>query len=298
MENIVIVESNKKYVFSNKKEVIDQFLGQDYDELNKEKQYEKLKLKIFMNATFRKLPVVDIRQGEVIEDIKEEQYILWDEETFLLSLAKNNDIVMYEKENVNMFAKNINKENLERISNEYIRINDCANELLQNKIQGLTLSNKKKIEGENEKIKKALAEVDIILENTEQKIKDKIPKEFKKYIKENKDDKHKVQLQTNKELTEQNIRKETKEILALIYRDYLCTKQERQKLIVQERQEREKEKQEKYDTNIEKILENRKNKNRIEQLETENEKALIEIAEEKWYQKIIHKILRIFKIRI
>lgn len=294
----MIVESNKKYVFSNKKEVIDQFLGQDYDELNKEKQYEKLKLKIFMNATFRKLPVVDIRQGEVIEDIKEEQYILWDEETFLLSLAKNNDIVMYEKENVNMFAKNINKENLERISNEYIRINDCANELLQNKIQGLTLSNKKKIEGENEKIKKALAEVDIILENTEQKIKDKIPKEFKKYIKENKDDKHKVQLQTNKELTEQNIRKETKEILALIYRDYLCTKQERQKLIVQERQEREKEKQEKYDTNIEKILENRKNKNRIEQLETENEKALIEIAEEKWYQKIIHKILRIFKIRI
>lgn len=294
----MIVESNKKYVFSNEKEVIEKFLGQDYYELNKKEQYEKLKLKTFMNATFRKLPVVDIRQGEVIEDIKEEQYILWDEETFLLSLAKNNDIVMYEKENVNMFAKNINKENLERISNEYIRINDCANELLQNKIQGLTLSNKKKIEGENEKIKKALAEVDIILENTEQKIKDKIPKEFKKYIKENKDDKHKVQLQTNKELTEQNIRKETKEILALIYRDYLCTKQERQKLIVQERQEREKEKQEKYDTNIEKILENRKNKNRIEQLETENEKALIEIAEEKWYQKIIHKILRIFKIRI
>lgn len=297
MKNIVIVEANKKYVFSNEKEVIEQFLGQDYYELNKKEQYEKLKLKTFMNATIRKLPVKDIQQGEAIENMEEEQYILWDEETFLLSLAKNNDIVMYEKENANMFAKNINKENLERVSKEYIRINDCANALLKNKIQSLELRNKRKTEEENEKIKKALAEVDIILENTELEIKNKIPDKFQNYIKENKDDKHRIQLQTEKGLIEQNIRKETKEILALIYREYLCTKEERQKLIAQERQEREKEKREKYDINVEEILENRRNKKETNQMKTETEKALIEIAEEKWYQEIIHKVLKIFKIK-
>lgn len=297
MKNIVIVEANKKYVFSNEKEVIEQFLGQDYYELNKKEQYEKLKLKTFMNATIRKLPVKDIQQGEAIENMEEEQYILWDEETFLLSLAKNNDIVMYEKENANMFAKNINKENLERVNKEYIRINDCANALLKNKIQSLELRNKRKTEEENEKIKKALAEVDIILENTELEIKNKIPDKFQNYIKENKDDKHRIQLQTEKGLIEQNIRKETKEILALIYREYLCTKEERQKLIAQERQEREKEKREKYDINVEEILENRRNKKETNQMKTETEKALIEIAEEKWYQEIIHKVLKIFKIK-
>lgn len=297
MKNIVIVEANKKYVFSNEKEVIEQFLGQDYYELNKKEQYEKLKLKTFMNATIRKLPVKDIQQGEAIENMEEEQYILWNEETFLLSLAKNNDIVMYEKENANMFAKNINKENLERVSKEYIRINDCANALLKNKIQSLELRNKRKTEEENEKIKKALAEVDIILENTELEIKNKIPDKFQNYIKENKDDKHRIQLQTEKGLIEQNIRKETKEILALIYREYLCTKEERQKLIAQERQEREKEKREKYDINVEEILENRRNKKETNQMKTETEKALIEIAEEKWYQEIIHKVLKIFKIK-
>lgn len=297
MKNIVIVEANKKYVFSNEKEVIEQFLGQDYYELNKKEQYEKLKLKTFMNATIRKLPVKDIQQGEAIENMEEEQYILWNEETFLLSLAKNNDIVMYEKENANMFAKNINKENLERVSKEYIRINDCANALLKNKIQSLELRNKRKTEEENEKIKKALAEVDIILENTELEIKNKIPDKFQNYIKENKDDKHRIQLQTEKGLIEQNIRKETKEILALIYREYLCTKEERQKLIAQERQEREKEKREKYDINVEEILENRRNKKETNQMKTETEKALIEIAEEKGYQEIIHKVLKIFKIK-
>ena len=79
----------------------------------------------------------------------------------------------------------------------------------------------------NENIKKALSEVNIVLENTEEKIKNKIPDKFIKFIQDNMDTNHKIELQKNKPLIEQNIMEETKEILSLIYRDYICTKEEK-----------------------------------------------------------------------
>lgn len=148
--------------------------------------------------------------------------------------------------------------------------------------------------------KKALAEVNLILENTEEEIKDKIPEGFKKFIKENMDEKHQIELQANNDLREQNIMQETKEILALIYRDYICSTEERKELLLEEKQKREqieKEKQEKYNIDFDKIAENRRQKNIIDKLERETETALVRISKEKWYQKIINKVLKIFKIK-
>lgn len=135
MENIIIVEEKEKYVFENIEEVVKQFLGKDFYDLNEEEKYKRLRMRTAMNSSFRNIQIKDLKKGEKVLDIKEEQYIVYDEETFLLSLAKNNDIVIYEKENANLFAKNIDKSNLERVAKEYIRINDCANELLENKIK-------------------------------------------------------------------------------------------------------------------------------------------------------------------
>lgn len=146
--------------------------------------------------------------------------------------------------------------------------------------------------------KEALAEVDTILENTERELKDRIPNGFKNFIKNNMDNTHKIEIQSNKRLIEQNIRQETKEILALIYRDYICTPEERNELILEEKykkEQEEKENQEKYNIDFEKISEKRRQKNIIEKLEEET--ALIEIQEQKWYKKIINKILSIFKIK-
>lgn len=146
----------------------------------------------------------------------------------------------------------------------------------------------------------ALAEVNVILENTEEELINKIPNNFKKLIKDNMDNTHKIELQSDKELTEQNIKKETKQILALIYRDYLCTKEEKRKLILQEQKEREKleeEKREKYNIDLRKIANSRKRNNIIEKSEKKNGTELIKLLEEKWYQKIIYKILKIFKLK-
>lgn len=143
--------------------------------------------------------------------------------------------------------------------------------------------------------KKALFEVYTILENTEEEIRNKIPEKFIKFIKENMDANYNFKLQYGKGLAEQNLMEETKQILALIYRDYICTNEERKELLEKEhkkRIEKETENKEKYDINFEKIRENKKQENY-----EVNETQLIEITKEKWYKKLINKILKVFGIR-
>lgn len=137
MEDIIIVEGKEKYCFSEIKEGVEKFLDKDFYSLTEEEKYDKIRRKTMMNAILRKIAVKDLTKGDLVKDIKEKQYIILNEETFLLSLAKNNDIVIYEKENANKFAKDIDKKNLERVADEYIRINDCADELLKNILKKL-----------------------------------------------------------------------------------------------------------------------------------------------------------------
>ena len=135
MNTIVIVENDEKCCFENIKEIVKQFLGEDFYNLNEEEKYKRLRLRTIRNASFNKLPLIDIKKGEKVKDIEKAQYIIYDEEILLLSLAKNNDIVIYEKENANIFVKNIDKNKLEKFKNEYIIVNYCANELIENKLR-------------------------------------------------------------------------------------------------------------------------------------------------------------------
>ena len=142
------------------------------------------------------------------------------------------------------------------------------------------------------KYRQALFEVYVILENTDEDIKNKIPKKFTDFIKENMDVNHKFVLQQGKELVNQNLMLETKQILALIYRDYMCTQEERKKLLLQEKEKRikkENQNRKKYNVDFEKSKNNKENKN-IETL-------LVEKSQEKWYRKLISKILDLFGIK-
>ena len=77
----------------------------------------------------------------------------------------------------------------------------------------------------------ALTEVSEILKYTKKKVVDKISHQFLEYIEKNKDKEYKITLEENKKLLEQNIKPETKEIIALIYIDYICNPEEREKII-------------------------------------------------------------------
>lgn len=138
MDNIVIVENNEKYCFKTLEEAVKQFLGEDFYNLNDEEKYKVLRLKTVRNSVFNNnTPVIDLRKGDKLEYVEENQYIIYDEETFLLSLAKNNDIVLYEEINANIFVKNIEKEKLDKLDGDYIIINFCADELLKNKVKNI-----------------------------------------------------------------------------------------------------------------------------------------------------------------
>lgn len=139
-----------------------------------------------------------------------------------------------------------------------------------------------------ENIYKAFSEVDTILEYSSDEIKNKIPNKFKELIKNNKDVNYKLVIAENKSLNDQKLLIETREILALIYRDYICSEDERIALIKANNQNLE-EINRKYD--IENIFEQRKNK-----LYEENENKLpTVIIDEKWYKKIINFFIKVFK---
>lgn len=71
------------------------------------------------------------------------------------------------------------------------------------------------------KYRKAFAEVLDVLEHTERALVRKIPREFMEFLRQNADMTHGVIFDSSKKLKEQAISKEAKEILAMIYEDYM-----------------------------------------------------------------------------
>ena len=135
---------------------------------------------------------------------------------------------------------------------------------------------------------KALSEVDLILEYSDADIKNRISTKFIKFIEKYKDNTYKIKFDKSKNLNEQNLMPETREILALIYRDYLCDSQEERKRLIEYNEEKLKEINSNYD--VEKIFKERTKKDEISK-----EQSLIVVKKEKWYNKIFSLLKKIFK---
>ncbi len=97
----------------------------------------------------------------------------------------------------------------------------------------------------------ALTEVNAVINNSQEDIISKIPSRFKNFINQNMNTSHSVNIQPDKSILEQNISNEAKSIIALIYRDYICSEARREELIKREilKREEEKVKREKYKIN-------------------------------------------------
>ena len=141
--------------------------------------------------------------------------------------------------------------------------------------------------------RQALFEVYKILENTDEEIKNKIPEKFIKFVKENMDTNYKFELEKGKELVRQNLKSETKQIIALIYKYYICGEEERKKIVEKEKIDIRKNFYIDFNKNKKSKIKNIQNRDEIENFET----SLVEIKKEKWYKKLINKILEFFKIK-
>lgn len=117
----------------------------------------------------------------------------------------------------------------------------------------------------------------------------KIPIDMYNMFKANRDIDYRFIYDTNKTLEEQNVSKEAKTIIAILYRDYWATEKQREKILEKERQDRKEMEQEnraKY--NPDNIF-----RNKMKTIDNVNETDLIE-TEKSIFGKIINFIKRIF----
>ena len=76
----------------------------------------------------------------------------------------------------------------------------------------------------------ALYQVSEVLKYVEEDLKEKIPKQFINYIESNKSKEYNWNVDTTKPLEEQELLQPTKEILTVIYRNYMCDDKQREEL--------------------------------------------------------------------
>lgn len=136
----------------------------------------------------------------------------------------------------------------------------------------------------------AFSEVIEVINNSSKSVKEKIPDGFVQFLQQNKDENYIVNINFNDDKWEETVKKETRTILALIYRDYLVSEEERKKLIIEEQKEKakyEEEQREKY--NPDNIFKEQNQEKTI----IKNETSLVEYKES-IFKKIINKIKSIF----
>lgn len=138
----------------------------------------------------------------------------------------------------------------------------------------------------------AYTEVYTVLQDLNQEEYDKIPPEVIKAIKENMNEQYEYYLDEELELKEQQMLPETKSILFNLFRDYLSTPEQKEKIIKMQEEERRKnelKKKEKYNTDV---FENKTKENYNQSIEEKNE--LVEYKES-IFKKILNKIKMMWK---
>lgn len=144
----------------------------------------------------------------------------------------------------------------------------------------------------------AFAEVNEIIKLMPLELVKKIPSKFREMIVEEKDNNYIPDIE--EPIEKCKLKNETIIILGLIYRDFLCSPDERKKL-----QEKDARKLQEVQKAVEEEIRERynpddifkkKNQNNIEESNNKEENtSMIVIQEEKWYQKIFNLIKGLFR---
>lgn len=140
-------------------------------------------------------------------------------------------------------------------------------------------------------LKNALYEVDEIIRNLSQSLQKKIPKELMLFLYANKNEKHNFIYDKAKNILEQKTLPETKQILSIIYYDYICEDEEEKHEIEKTWEENQK----KLEFDSRKFFEEMNiPKERNRKIATKEEKILQEVKKENFIIKFIHRIKNFF----
>lgn len=139
--------------------------------------------------------------------------------------------------------------------------------------------------------KRGISEVIEILNHTDKEIVKKIPQNFINFLFDNSDDNYKPNINFYDVDWKNHLQEDTQAILALIYRDYILSDDEREELLKTEQEDKlkqEKKLQEKY--NPDNLF-----KKKSDEKETQiSNKQLIEVKKTSWFRRILNKIFDFF----
>ena len=145
-----------------------------------------------------------------------------------------------------------------------------------------------------EEYREAFSEVEQILKLMPTNLSNRIPMKLKNIISL---EKSKIYIpQISEPFEECELKEETKIILAVIYRDFLCSKEEREELLERDKNkllEFEEELREKY--NPDNLFKNKNNSSENIQDDISTETAMVEYKEKNFLQKLFDKIKNLFK---
>ena len=139
-------------------------------------------------------------------------------------------------------------------------------------------------------------DISIIISMMPSQMQDKISQKLKDFIENNKAENYSSNINPTVPLKEQILKKETKAMLGIIYRDYLCSEEQRRKLLENEKteiEEYERELREKY--NPDNIFKNKNNSTERIQDNISTETAIVEYKEKNFIQKLFDKIKHLFR---
>ena len=139
-------------------------------------------------------------------------------------------------------------------------------------------------------------DISVIISMMPTEMKSKISNSFINFIENNKSNNYVSNINPKIPLRQQNIRKETKEMLGIIYRDYLCDDEERINLLQEEKRELTKLEAEKREiNNLDNIFKKNNLKENNEENSIKNEVSIVEYKES-IIKRIITKIKNLFHI--
>lgn len=131
----------------------------------------------------------------------------------------------------------------------------------------------------------AFKEVDEILKYTDIDLVNKIPKKFIDFLRENMNNNYEFNVQEGLHLNKQKLSEEANSILALIYRDYWATEEEKEEFRKKDEEERKL-----NEEKLEHIFDRKDN----EPIEEKKNNQLIKIEHESFIKRLFLKLKRFF----
>lgn len=145
----------------------------------------------------------------------------------------------------------------------------------------------------------ASAEINEILKYMPKEEVEKIPSKLREFFREISSKDYVTNINPNMPLDKQQIKEKTKDIIALIYRNYWCSEEERKELdqkLIENDKKFEEELREKY--NPDNIFKNNVTTTKKEESEVKEakiEQSLVPQETGKWYQRFLDMVKRWFK---